>query len=1182
MGGVVTKLKQLSNPYSTGGGGIHFEAAVQACFVTLMLTGGYAPCLVPWPVVEMKLQGKVDGFETDDLIVYVQDPVSQERRRLLGQVKHSIGFTAKNAVLGEVLAAAWADFNNSALFTKGRDAIALITGPLSATDQSNIRFLLEQSRATKDAAEFYRNVEMSNFGPAKVEEKLSAIEGHLKNANAGVALSRDQVFDFLRHYHVIGYDLDNEAGVCLSLLHSHMSQFEMNLPQWAWARIVQVVQTANRAAGTVTAEKLPEDLVKAFERRPAAVFPKELKAIAEVSAQDWTQHPDAAYLALATLIGSWNEKYDGDVQTVAALMGLDYQLWLAKAREILHTPDSPLSVHDGRWTVANRVALFSGLGSRLLDQNLTEFRKLAVRALTEADPAFELPPEERYAASIHGKTMSRSAELRKGLAEGLALLGTQPDATSHCSSGAAELTAFASIRDILGDADAIRWGSLNPVLPVLAEASPRSFLEAVEAALARSPCPFDELFAQEDNGITGQNYLNGLVRALEGLAWDPEHLVRVVVVLADLASHDPGGNWSNRPSNSLATVLLPWLPQTLASIEKRLAAVRTVLAEQPDVGWTLLLQLLPGHQSISSGTHRPAWRKTIPEDWEKGVSRGEYWEQVKAYAELALKAAGEDPHRLAQLANRLSDLPQATFTGFLDQLASVGVGMPEEQRSEIWTALTRFARKHRRHSDAGWALPADRIKLVEATADALAPSNPFERHQYLFDQNDSDLYERNGEWEDQRKALDLKREQAVAELLAGGDLDQLLAFADKVRSPRQVGLALGIAGDESLDRELLPALLSESGGKRRLLADGYIWRRFELQGWQWADKLPSSDWTALDKARFLSELPFDQAVWDRAGDWLKDEAGLYWSAVQVSPYHSNGDLSIAVEKLLEVGRPHAAIECLAAQRFSGKAPAENQVVRALLAGVSSAETAGAMDSHNIIELIKWLQKQTDVSKEALFKVEWAYLQLLGPYSEARPVLLERKLASDPAFFSEVIQVLYRSENEEAVEDQPSAEKKAIATNAWHLLHDWRTPPGLHSDGSFAANEFDDWLAAVRELCEASGRLDVAMIQAGSVLIHVPPDPDGLWINRGVAGALNARDAEHLRNGFSTALFNSRGVHWVDPTGSPERALADEYRGKAEAVENEGFQRFATMLREIAEGYERDATRIVGSHKRGDD
>lgn len=39
-------LKELSNPFSSGGGGVIFETHVQAAFAVLMLAGGYAPCLL--------------------------------------------------------------------------------------------------------------------------------------------------------------------------------------------------------------------------------------------------------------------------------------------------------------------------------------------------------------------------------------------------------------------------------------------------------------------------------------------------------------------------------------------------------------------------------------------------------------------------------------------------------------------------------------------------------------------------------------------------------------------------------------------------------------------------------------------------------------------------------------------------------------------------------------------------------------------------------------------------------------------------------------------------------------------------------------------------------------------------------------------------------------------------------
>jgi hypothetical protein len=163
----MSRTKQLSNPFSTGGGGAHFEAHVQASFVALMLTGGYAPCLPCWPIVEIKLQGKIDGYDTDDLIVFVESVSTKERRKLIGQVKHSIAITQGNAILGEVMQAAWNDFNKPRLFTRGKDVIALITGPLSATDTRAVRWLLNQAKYTKDVDEFFRNVEQANFSPSE-------------------------------------------------------------------------------------------------------------------------------------------------------------------------------------------------------------------------------------------------------------------------------------------------------------------------------------------------------------------------------------------------------------------------------------------------------------------------------------------------------------------------------------------------------------------------------------------------------------------------------------------------------------------------------------------------------------------------------------------------------------------------------------------------------------------------------------------------------------------------------------------------------------------------------------------------------------------------------------------------------------------------------------------------------
>jgi len=1177
----MVKKKKLSNPFSSGGGGEHFEAHVQASFVALMLTGGHAPCLPCWPITEIKLQGKIDGYDTDDLIVVAENATSKERRKLLGQVKHSIAITQGSALFGEVTQAAWNDFKNPKVFTRNKDIIALITGPLSVTDAHNVQWLLNQARHTKNSDEFFRYVQQAHFSPPRSTEKLEVIQHHLKAAK-GSDVSRDELYEFLNHFHLLGYDLGNEFGVVLSLLHSHISQFQQQYPQWAWSRVVDIVQTWNQDAGTITPGKLPEDLLDAFKQKVVAEMPEEFKAAQEKPKTDWTQHPDATYLALAAMIGSWQDKSQCDLETITQLLGISYDEWLKKAREILHCPDSPLSLKNGIWKVVNRAVLWSLLGSRILDQNLDTFRSLAIAVLKEQDPAFELPIEQRYAASINGKVLKCSHVLRKGIADGLAILGSQPESCANCSQGKAETTCVLVIRELLADADWVLWGSLNYLLPTLAEAAPGEFLNAVEKAMRLIPCPFDELFSQEGTGITGGNYLSGLLWALEGLAWDEQYLVRVCVALAELASHDPGGQWANRPSNSLVNILLPWLPQTLASVDKRKVAVRTILNEWPDIAWSLIIQLLPGQHQTSSGSHKPSWRKTIPDDWEKGVTNHEYWEQASFYAELAVVAAGQDSTRLSVLIDHFDNLTQPAFNQLLQALASQPISeLPEEQRLLIWDHLTKFTNKHRRFSDAEWALPVELIARIEKVAVQLAPTNPFNLHQHLF-ADDFDDYDEEGNWEEQQKRLETRRETAISEIFQQDGAEGVIRFAESVSSPGQVGHALGVLADSVIEQTFLPHFLNSADNKRKALISGFIWRRYHLKGWEWCDDIDKSDWTPEQIGQFLAYLPFTKGAWDRASEWLQVYESEYWTRTGANAHQADGHLVIAIEKLIEHGRPHAAINCLDRMRHAKQPIDSNQCVRALLAALTSSEPNYARAGYRIINLIKFLQSEPSVSRDNLFIVEWAYVPLLARHRGAAPQLLESRLANDPEFFCEVIRRIYRSKKKEQPLGKPTEESKAIAMNAWRLLNGWKTPPGTQEDGTFSEDCFTKWLQRVKEVCTESGHLEFALIDIGKVLIHTPPDPDGLWIRRAVATALNDREADDMRDGFRMGVYNSRGVHWINPNGKPERELAQQFRSKAEEIENAGFQRFAVTLRGLANGYDRDAEQIISDHKDRED
>ena len=856
---------------------------------------------------------------------------------------------------------------------------------------------------------------------------------------------------------------------------------------------------------------------------------------------------------------------------------MDYDSWLNDLRDVLQEQDSPLQLNNGNWMVKERKALWEKLGSRIFDKHIKLFKDCAVNVLTEIDPQFELASDERYAASIHGKNLMHSSKLRNGLAETLALLGCHGEVLVNCSQYEPESIASQAIHEIFDEADWQIWGSLNNLLPVLAEASPNEFLHAVENALTVEPCPFDSIFDQEGKGFAGRNYMTGLLWGLEGIAWNEEYLSRVALILADLASRDPGGNWANRPDNSLTTILLPWLPQTLASVEKRIISLKTVRLEFPDIAWNIALRLLPNQHQTSSGSHKPKWRNVVPDDWKPNETNQDYWDQVIAYAEIAVDMAIADLVKLKELVNNLDNLPKPSFDMILTHLSSDEiVELPEPDRLPIWTTLISFASKHRRYPEAKWSLDDKTVSKIEAVADRLAPVNPEGLYRRLFTGRDFDLYEESGDWEQQRLNLDKRREDAIQLIFEHSELEGVIAFSETVESSNHVGYSFGKIAGHEVDVKLLPKYLEASNVKHQKFISSFIWSRYQKYGLQWVDSLDRSMWSVDNSCRFLVCLPFEAETWGRAKDWLGKYEDDYWKKVSVNPYQSESDLNLAMDKLLKVSRPQPVIDCLYFQLHEKNDLNMKVVVKALLDAVSVKDSS-SMDSYHIIELIKELQSNPEVSPDDLFNVEWAYLPLLDRHSGTEPKLLQKRLATEPQFFCEAIRLIYRSKNEDKQDDHIDEKKKSIATNAWRLLHEWKRPPGLLDDGSFSESEFKMWLTKVKDECAASGHLEVAMLKVGEVLFYCPEDPKGLWINHVVAQTLNDKQSDELRRGFRTEVFNSRGTHWVDPTGKPERELAVQWRKNANTIEDAGFARFASTLKELAESYERDAEQIITRH-----
>lgn len=286
-----------------------------------MLSKGVCPCLASWPIYKVKLQGRYSNYDTDDMIVFGRDRSSTREAKLIAQIKRAPALTNSDTEFEAVIAAAWSDFNKPQVFSFGYDALALITGPLSATDTYDVRDMLEIARMAEDAHDFFEKIALAKFSSEKKWAKLAVFRTHLQTANGGTAVDDEITWKFLKSFYLLGYDLDIRAGVSVSLLQSLIGVASMEDVEMVWLKIINEVQSRNPRAGVMTFENLPQDLLDCFKIKP----PPRLISAPPVPIKE---------SLTAALLGGWDENSSGDREVIEALSGMSFEEWQSRIREL--------------------------------------------------------------------------------------------------------------------------------------------------------------------------------------------------------------------------------------------------------------------------------------------------------------------------------------------------------------------------------------------------------------------------------------------------------------------------------------------------------------------------------------------------------------------------------------------------------------------------------------------------------------------------------------------------------------------------------------------------------------------------------------------------------------------------------------------------------------------------------
>ena len=901
----------------------------------------------------------------------------------------------------------------------------------------------------------------------------------------------------------------------------------------------------------------------------------------------WAKQNDSLIAAL--LIGAWDEKNKYDKEKVEKLAGEPYD----KLEKILHTcsvgDDPPIRKVGSVWQVVSRQDMWQQLAPYISSRILEKFGQIAVEVLQEIDPRYELKPEERWLANIHGKVFKYSETIRKHIAEMLVMLAAYGDKDLR-NTGETAIQDLVShwVRDILlDDISAHRWYSLQDLLPYLAEAAPEVFLEAVEESLKGSQPPLMKLFVEE--GDFGGCPHAGLLWALEGISWNLDYLPKVVLILAKLSRLDPGGRWSNRPFNTLRNIFLAWNPQTRTSVKERLVLLDLILSRKPEVGWKLLLSLIPkGVGEIAIPIHKPYFMDWA-EGWKPGVTKKEYWDKeywdyVSGISEKIKKYSMRNLERcLPELIEILEYLPEPAFDYIIKDLKASLDNISPEKRVEAYEKLFEIICKHKKFLDAEWVLPEEAIGKLEELLQRFTPDDPVNKNKILFNKWPHDIVcQPDIEYREAERIIEERRKSALEEIWKKQGPKGINRLVEIAKLPPAIGHSLAISSFSDEIEDIVLQWLDSENEKLSKVAQAYIYTKSnqDKNYPQTMFEKYKTEWNLNKWSKFCLALPFIPEVFDFIQNLPHEVEKIYWKNIQ-NFYLFEGSkeqAELVIRKLLENGRPIAALN--AASQYLHTIAKESGLDVDLLVEVFEQVAVNPenpklvqADPYYIEEVFEYLQKCSEIDQKRLARLEWLYVFYFWhnkSHIRVKPITLIKEVLNNADLFVQLIRWVYKSEPpiEGELSDSSLDQRKRLAENAYFLLDIIDKLPG-QSGEHIDLTKLMEWIKHIREKCECEREdlLPICDEKIGEILSHAPCGEDGIWPHEVVRDVIEEISSRDLERGIEIGIYNQRGVvtKSLGEGGKQERKLAERYNQFADALKLK-WPRTAVMLKRISQEY----------------
>lgn len=883
----------------------------------------------------------------------------------------------------------------------------------------------------------------------------------------------------------------------------------------------------------------------------------------------WNQGHNILELLPLLFVQKFDDSKPGDREIVEELSGMEFWKYCEDLKKWSLVSDRPVYQFSSHWRAVSPYDLLHVISKNITTDHLIQFQKVFEKVLNEINPALELEPKMRYGAAIFGKESRYSKVLMEGLCQTLGLLAVYGKSSGINTSYNVQQWADSIVTKLLSQREISFWLSIEGRLTLLAEASPSSFLSALEELIKKEPIVISSMFSDKDFDLFTPNYHTHILWALEGLAWDPQYLSRVALILSNLTLLGKGVKISNTPLNSLRSIFLLWLPQTFAIPEARKKVIETLIKRNKDVAFILLQKIAPkntgdtGHYS-----HRQTLR--LRDYVNSPVTYKELHEGISFVREKLIQVASNECSKWVDLIELIDDFTNADREELIGSLTSQSSfsGDINLLREE----LQSFIHKHETYSDQNWSLKPSELTKLQTLYEKITSSD-IDRYYWYFNVDTIDNYRSKGDsYEELLRKTEDKRKNLISSIYKSSGLNGIIELAHRVEKAWIVGYLF--AETDFGEAERVIDLLSDENERLKSMSMGFVYNKSMQLDFNWiknqVERIKQKNSESLTTSFFLSLKPTGE-VWDLLAKTSDEANSEYWK--KASFYHQSFKDDVTnfircLKTLQHFGRYTTSINLIYYEK-------EKVPISIIIAGLEGLATSQVEEkeqihlrSYAIQELFKYLDNQ-NADHEKMKVLEWYYLPILNDGHNDRPIkYLNRALEESPTFFAEVVSWLYKPENDslEEIRDLSETFIRNRARNADELLDSWSHLPGENSDGSLNSQVLKDWIQKSLLECKKLNRGNRGSYTIGK-LLGIARERSNSWPQNALCEIIEGFDNDEVNQGFVIGAINGSRVRAsIRPAGgNAERTQAGYYQTLSLSLADQ-YPIVAKLMLELSQHY----------------